>query len=239
MTQRKIPAAGWKAALDRLLPGYARLPLLMTVLWNCLVYYGSNLIAGDWPHHEIALAIDGAIPLVPWTALIYLGCYLFWIVNYILAARQSKEAAYRFLSAEFLAKTVCFLIFIVYPTTCVRPEIPPAGFWNRVILGIYQVDAPVNLFPSIHCLVSWFCYLGIRKQEQIPRWYRRFSFWFALAVFVSTLTTKQHVIADVAGGVILASICYRITVPCGFAGIYTRFFDWRKGRKTERLSLHE
>ena len=37
---------------------------------------------------------------------------------------------------------------------------------------LYQVDAADNLFPSIHCLTSWFCYIGIRgrvRAEMVSR----------------------------------------------------------------------
>ena len=78
------------------------------------------------------------------------------------------------------------------------------------MLLVYRIDAADNLFPSIHCLVSWFCYIGIRGRKEIPMWYRGASCVMAVLVCVSTLTTKQHVIIDVAGGVLLAEACYWI-----------------------------
>lgn len=72
----------------------------------------------------------------------------------------------------------------------------------------YRIDAPVNLFPSIHCLVSWLCWAGVRNRKELPRRYRRSAFWMAAAVCVSTLTTKQHVLWDAAGGIALAEFSY-------------------------------
>ena len=216
---------------DRLIPGYARLPLLVALLWNCAVYFGSRLLTGNRLHRDLSTAIDRKIPFLPWTAAIYLGCYGFWVVNYLLAARQSKKHAYRFLSAEFLAKTVCLLCFVALPTTNRRPPVPPHGFWNRVMALIYRMDSPTNLFPSIHCLASWFSYLGVRKQKGVPRWYRGFSLLFAFAVFAVTLTTKQHVFVDVLGGVAIASCAWRLTVSTGFQNLYGRIFDRLRKRK--------
>ncbi len=219
----------WYRRLSRwfawLLPDYARAPLLVALLWNSVAYYGTRLIAQDWPHHIIDLPIDGAIPFLPWTVSIYYGCYVVWVVNYILCARQDKASAYRFLSADFLAKTVCLICFLVFPTTNIRPVVGEEGFWNGVMRMLYQMDAADNLFPSIHCLTSWFCYIGLRHQPKIPSWYRIFSFWAAIAVFLSTLTTKQHVVVDVFGGVFLASFFYWFTQRSGFALRYGRFFD--------------
>ena len=86
---------------------------------------------------------------------------------------------------------------------------------------IHILDAADNLFPSIHCLVSWFCYLGIRGRKEIPVWYQRVSMVIAVLVFASTLLTKQHVIVDVAGGILLAELCFFI------------------GRKTQLYRIYE
>jgi hypothetical protein len=52
----------------------------------------------------------------------------------------------------------------------------------------------------------------------------------AVAVFISTLTTKQHVLVDVAGGVILAEGCYFIAGHTRIAVWYGRFFNWLTGK---------
>ena len=84
---------------------------------------------------------------------------------------------------------------------------------NRILgsgITICVFDRSANLFPSIHCLVSWFCYIGIRHQKKIPVWYQRFSLVFAILVCISTQVTKQHYIIDVFGGIILSEVCYLI-----------------------------
>ena len=91
---------------------------------------------------------------------------------------------------------------------------------------LYRVDTADNLFPSIHCLTSWFCYIGIRGRKEIPKGYRIFSCLMAVAVFVSTLTTKQHVLYDVVSGMLLAELSYALTIKTGFAKKYQSFFEW-------------
>ena len=80
-----------------LIPDYGVMPLLIAVVLNFSVYGGARVIAGDWKHHNIEGPLDGLIPFVPFTVVIYLGCYLFWIVNYILIARQGKKEVCQFL----------------------------------------------------------------------------------------------------------------------------------------------
>ena len=199
----------WKYVTG-VVPAYGLFPLVFSFVFNCLVYSGSRAIAGGWYHHNIESSLDLRLPFVPQFLIVYFGCYIFWAVNYILAARQEKEQVYRFFTADLISRCVCLIIFLAYPTTNTRPVIEGSGFWDLLAGWLYSIDAADNLFPSIHCLVSWFCYIGIRHQKKIPVWYQRFSLVFAILVCISTQVTKQHYIIDVFGGIILSEVCYLI-----------------------------
>ncbi len=200
-----------RSRINRWIPQYARLPLIVAALYNFSVYYISRLIASDKPHFDFTLDFDRAVPIVPWTILLYWGCYLFWIVNYILCSRPSKNRAYRFLSADLLGKTVCFFFYVFLPTIRVRPQIDGSDIFSCLLRVLYAIDTPDNLFPSIHCFVSWLCYIGMRRDPEYSLKYRVFSLIFAIAVCISTLTTGQHVVVDVLSGVALAEICFFLT----------------------------
>lgn len=196
--------------INGLIPTYGIFPLLFSLIFNCLVYIGTKWIAGDWYHYNIESRWDLALPFVPQFLIIYFGCYLFWAVNYSMIARQDRQSVYQFFTADFISRCVCLVIYLVFPTTNTRPVIEGYGFWEQATRLLYGIDAPDNLFPSIHCLISWFCYIGIRGRKEVPLWYRGASMFFALLVFVSTLLTKQHVMIDVISGVLLAEGCFLI-----------------------------
>ena len=84
----------------KLIPAYGIVPLLLAVLWNSLAYNGARWIASGRYHYNIETVLDERIPFIPWTLVIYFGCYLFWGINYILIARQEKESVYRFFTAD-------------------------------------------------------------------------------------------------------------------------------------------
>ena len=218
--------AGILAAAKRLAPMYIWFPLIFEFVFNTAVYTGAKIIAGGWYHYNIETKLDLMIPFLPWTIIIYFGCYLFWAVNYVLSVRGDASSAWRFLSADFLAKCVCLFFFLVFPTTNTRPEVPGSSVWDVLMRFLYRVDTADNLFPSIHCLTSWFCFIGIRGKKEIPKGYRIFSCLMAVAVFVSTLTTKQHVLYDVVAGMLLAEVSYVLTVKTGFVKKYQSFFEW-------------
>ncbi len=220
----------------QIIPKTMYVPLALTLLMNGLAYNGTRLLTAHRVHTNIAGKLDARIPFVPWTAAIYLGCYLFWAVNYVIACRQETSRAFRFFSADIAAKTVCLVCFLVFPTTNTRPVIAGDSFWENVMRLIYRLDAADNLFPSIHCLTSWFCYIAVRGNSRVPRWYCTASFWIACSVFVSTLTTKQHVLADVVAGVALAELSYRLVEICGFSGWYQKRMEQVAGLRKKGSS---
>lgn len=221
--------------LTRIFPAYGVFPVIFSFVFNCLVYSGSRMIAGGWYHHNIETGVDRSIPFVPEFLVIYFGCYVFWAVNYILIARQDRRSVYQFFTGDFISRCVCLVSFLAFPTTNTRPLITGSGLWNQAALWLYSIDAADNLFPSIHCLVSWFCYLGIRGRKEIPRWYQSVSMVIAILVFASTLLTKQHVIVDVAGGILLAEFCFFIGRKTDLYRIYERFGS-RIEQKIRRLT---
>lgn len=199
-----------------------KISLCITLLCNGLAYYGTRLWTQGRHHYDLTNPLEDRIPVIPSAILIYWGCYGYWAVNYLLGCRQEKEEAYRFLSADCLAKLICLLVFLIFPTANDRPDIVGQGIFCRLMRLLYAVDAADNLFPSIHCLTSWFCYIAVRKNPEASVSYRVFSLAFTLLVCASTLVTKQHVLADVAGGILLAEGSYRLVEKTGFCRGYRR-----------------
>ena len=212
----------------RIVPKYMWVPIILALLCNSLAYFGTRIFTTGRYHYVLSSRLDDMIPVVPYFIIIYWGCYLYWGINYVIGCRQEKDEAYNFISADFFAKIICMIIFMVFPTTNVRPVIEGGTFWNDAMLGLYGMDAADNLFPSIHCLTSWFCFIAVRKNNAVPKAYKVISFIIAVLVFISTLTTKQHVIVDVVGGVALAEFSYWFVRVSGFTRIYRRILERRE-----------
>ena len=127
------------------------------------------------------------------------------------------------------------MFFVLMPTTNVRPEVSGGDLASQLVVLLYQLDPPQNLFPSIHCLISWLCFAGVRSDRRIPLWYRGFNCVFALAVCASTLFLKQHVIPDVLSGILLAEFTYAVALRTPFYRPLQRLLD----RETRREPLAE
>ena len=220
----------------RFLRGPVPLFIACSLLANSIAYYGTRLITQNLKHYDMTTALDRLIPFIPWTVVIYLVCFAFWFINYALASLQDEADAVRFFSADFMAKVICCICFLLIPTTNIRPEVTGTGFFDNAIRWLYSIDAADNLFPSIHCLTSWFCFISVRKQNAVPFWYKVFSAVLASAVCISTLTTRQHVIVDAVAGVLLAEFSYSWSAKSRLCEWYRNSLlslykaIWRKGK---------
>lgn len=183
--------------------------LILAFLYNCFIFFCSRPLAAGKPHYNMAIPLDDKIPVIPWMVVIYLGCYLFWAVNYVLAVRGDDRRGDRFVLGHMIGEAIVFLCFLFLPTTMERAQLAGENIWEKLLLLVYAVDPADNLFPSIHCFLSWMCWIGVRR-EDVPRWYRVFSFAFAVCVCISTVTVKQHVIVDVFSGVAVAEFGYAV-----------------------------
>ena len=195
-----------KHPFDTILPAYTRIPLVALVCANFLAYYVTRPITRHLVHWELSLPVDAAIPFVPAFIAVYLLAYLQWIVGYVLVARDSRGLCFRILSGGVAAKLLCMAAFLLLPTTMVRGDVSSGGLWNGLTALVYRLDAPDNLFPSIHCMESWLCFRGALELKKVGRWYAWASLAFTLLVFASVVLVKQHVAVDILGGVLAAEL---------------------------------
>lgn len=188
-----------------IVPGYAIFPLILALMINNCIYIGVAQLKNHLSFTSLATPFDAHIPFIAPFVIFYVLAYVQWVLNYILIGRDSKKLCYQFVAADILSKIICLVFFLFLPTTLVRPEVTGTDVFSSLVRLIYSVDAPVNLFPSIHCLESWCC---IRAAFQInlktpkrTRIYRILTIIMSIGVFLSTLFIKQHVIVDIFGGI--------------------------------------
>ena len=194
--------------LASIYPTYSILPIAAMLGMNMVAYMGTRIFTTGRYHYNIESPLDRMLPLVPFFVVFYVLAFAQWITGYLLIGREKKEYCYRFFLGEIIAKAICLVIFLVFPTTLNRPEITGNGIFERLLAFIYSVDAADNLFPSIHCLESWMCWRGCRKltHTRLPGWFSGANLVLTLLVFASTVLCKQHVLIDIAGGVAVVEI---------------------------------
>lgn len=199
-----------KKFLLKIMPEHSWIMLSIIVIFNFVTYFGTRLFTTGLKHYNIALPLDEKIPFVPVFISIYILAYVQWIIGFIVIGRAKKDISVRIFTAELIAKAIALICFIVFPTTIegLRPDeasLYGHGIWSEITAAVYKLDAPDNLFPSIHCLESFVCLAGAVRIKNIPQWYKVTMLIMTLLVFASTVLVRQHVLLDIAGGV--AAVC--------------------------------
>lgn len=180
---------------------------LFFLILNMTLYSVTNQIPGTGQAFLTPSAIDMGIPIIPWTSWIYASYPLLFLLVYVTEKRKSKLS--RYLYAALAVNLISELIFILWPTAIDRTLFPLPGQNGDASVGllhlIRKLDNPGNCFPSLHVSTSLLSAFALWRHGS-KRFY--FALLWAIAIAVSTMTTKQHYFVDVISGTILAGASY-------------------------------
>lgn len=134
------------------------------------------------------------LPFVPASFVVYVSAYLLYALA--VWAVPTGEAMQRFARCAFAILLLCGLAFFFWPTIYPRPAYPNDAhpFLLGLMAAISAFDNPANCCPSLHVAYAILCTWVLREQ---PWPYVLMIGLWALAIIISTLTTKQHYALDV------------------------------------------
>jgi membrane-associated phospholipid phosphatase len=155
-------------------------------------------------------SIDRVIPFQKGWEYVYmtfqLMCFLpFTIVRDIQLLRRMAQA-------YWMVYGIAYASFVIFPVEMVRVPVSEVNsFLDWGVRVNLAIDAPFNCFPSLHVAIAftsaWTVWMASRRIGAI-------AFLHAAAIAVSTLTLKQHYIADVLAALVLTSAAsYWFLVP--------------------------
>lgn len=152
--------------------------------------------------------IDLNTPFLPWSVLIYISEYFYFAFVYILL--RDYDNINKYLYSFFLLQVVSCGIFFVFPTIYPRELFPvPTDLpqWLQATWSWLRTqDAATNCLPSLHVssvYLSAFAFLSENRRKMF--W--TFFIW-STAIALSTLTTKQHYLADIVSGLAFSVVFY-------------------------------
>jgi len=157
------------------------------------------------------LAIDHWLPVIPWSAWVYFSLWVFICVPQALMG--DRQVMLYYLGGALLLSIIGLSIFFFYPTAVPVWDID----WSRYgsLEFLKSSDSAGNACPSLHVGFATFsgCWLVwlIRRLSLSPVWVVLSILW-GLAIIVSTMTTKQHVLMDVIFGLLLGVLVFGVNV---------------------------
>lgn len=170
------------------------------------VFYGL-LNHGGADTAQLITEWDRRIPFMPVFIIPYLIWYPYVFLMFVVFFKKDRRVYYRSLTLTCIGLAVCYGCFYLFQTTLQRPEIGEGGVLNALVGFVYATDAPYNCFPSIHVLTSHIV-LKAAFQCNTGKRLKIAAFVVSWMIIASTLLVKQHVLADVAGGILLSELLY-------------------------------
>lgn len=172
-----------------------------------LLYLTSNHFHYFEPKLLPMTFLDQAVPFIPQTIWLYTSEYMLFLAVFL--ASSDIDNLNKYLYSFFCLQVFCVTIFWIWPTTYPRELFPLPASMDRLSLAVFTslrtTDDPSNCCPSLHVssvYLSSFIFLDEQKKKFVP-----FFIWATL-IAISTMTTKQHYIVDVASGLLLAIVFY-------------------------------
>ena len=137
----------YEKTLERIIPKYGFFSVIFCFVFNSLIYTGTQIVISGARHFDLTTDADRAIPFIPAWAFVYLGCFLFWAVNYILMTHRKKEEWFQFAAGDYLSRMLCGVFFVLLPTTNIRPKV----LGNSVLLASGEekmCQSSTRFFPA-------------------------------------------------------------------------------------------
>jgi membrane-associated phospholipid phosphatase len=169
------------------------------------------VIGGLWLHELVQVqaesplivenAIERAIPFLPWTIWVYFSFFVF-IGSTVF--RVEDRLFWKFIFASSLAATIAWSIVLLFPISFDRPDpaLIDSELYRRIFTLVHEADPSHITFPSLHVAVTWICNFLLWNRPG-----RNWRIALGVAISLSTLFTKQHLVSDVIGGIALAWFC--------------------------------
>ena len=200
------------------------LPAAITFGFNCFVYIAPKYMISPERYIFLDMEIDRHIPFIPQFVVIYYLSFFQWLNYYLQASFGPIEKRDRYLSADLLAKAICFVIFLAWPVAMRWPTLPEDGnVWIRILSFTYGVDAPARAFPSLHCFYSWTCFrYSMETEPESRRWIVWLQGLFSFVLFAATTLVKQHYFIDVIGGIAVAELALQIADRIALSDVFGR-----------------
>jgi len=178
-----------------------------------LFYTAIQYLVGD-SGCSLVVSLDNLIPFIPEFVWVYHTLIPTILFTTIILIKTKKEFFVAY-NACLLATIVLFTFFVLmpshYPRFMIEDHYPDLSLWLVKLTHI--IDKANNTFPSTHVTFSCLMFLTASNTlclKDYPLLKLLYFIW-ALLVFSSTLFLKQHYIADVVFGVVLACACYYLS----------------------------
>lgn len=173
------------------------------------VFFGAYFYLLKHPASPPALMpliwLDRIIAFQPLALPVYLSLWLYVSLPPLFI--DNRRALYGYAGAMALMCTTGLAIFYFWPTAVPAPDVDWALYPNMHFLK--NIDAAGNACPSLHVATAIFSGFWLHRALRGiggPQWLIAFNAIWCAGIIYSTVAIRQHVVVDVAAGLLLGGV---------------------------------
>lgn len=184
---------------------FSKVVIVQAVLlvFQIIMYFGCEYFQSGF--HDVKRDIDDKIPFVEWSVLVYVLWFPLIALFPIALFYVNEEAYVFYITAMFMEVVLSVICYMIYPTTFKRPK-PSDKLSGKLMAIVFKGSyRGVNCAPSLHCsscyLIIFTALMAMHNVTGI------ISIIVAVAIVISTMTTKQHTVIDVLSAIPMFVVC--------------------------------
>lgn len=171
----------------------------------------------------IHTSLDDIIPFIEIFVIPYFLWFPYIILCILYFCLTDTKDYIKLCSFLFIGMTVFLVVSTIFPNgQDLRPALfPRDNIFTRIIAGLYRMDTPTNIFPSIHVYNSIVVAIAIQKSEQLKKkkWISIGSLLLSTSIILSTMFIKQHSTFDVITAFLMALIIYPMVYVINYGSL--------------------
>lgn len=163
-----------------------------------------NIIEVSWDN-RIPFCEYFIIPYLLWFPFIA-GCVL-----YFCLAKDREEEYHRLIRSLITGMIIFVLCSLLYPNgQDLRPILTGENIFEKMVILLYRMDTPTNIFPSLHVFNSLVCCIAVCRIRTLKytALIHGATILLSVSIVLSTVFLKQHSVLDVLFALLLNAFCY-------------------------------
>lgn len=112
--------------------------------------------------------------------------------------------------AILISAVISGLVFVIFPTTLVYPEVNQQTFADKLFYWLLWIDTAQNCLPSLHAALTVICLLGLWNNQKL--FLSLIYLIISLAIAFSIIQLRRHLSLDVSAGILVGILSYRVAL---------------------------
>lgn len=180
--------------------------MIATVAFPLIYGFTNNYASKSSDLYQMYTQWELSLPLIPWMIIPYLSLNLLFVVAAFVL--KSPRVVKAYCLSLVLGALLAGIIFILFPGKLGFTR-EGAPYFTAIFEGMYSIDQPHNLFPSLHVTYSSLSIWAMLEQSK-NKIFHGFLWGWLFIISFSVVFVHQHHLFDIVSGWFLALFIWKV-----------------------------